>query len=302
MIDVRATAERVMSCTASVVLAPDDAHRADRAITRLRELEDRWSRFRLDSEVSGLNRASGSPRRCSTDTVTLVEALVQAWHATDGAFDPTLLGALVELGYATSRTDRELRTSVAPGTGHRGDPAGILVDRSAGVVTLPTGTVLDPGGIGKGLAADLVTAELMADGARGALVEIGGDLRVVGEPPGADAWVIELTSPVGGAPEHIRLADGGVATSTSRLRSWRVGDEVRHHLLDPATLAPTDGDVVGCTVVAGTAAWAEAFTKVPFVRGVDEALDRFEQRALAARVVTADGRTHRTSRWKEFTA
>ena len=70
-------------------------------IARLHQLEQRWSRFLPTSEISGLNRADGAARIATADTVRLVEALVQAWHATAGGFDPTLLGTLVELGYAS---------------------------------------------------------------------------------------------------------------------------------------------------------------------------------------------------------
>jgi thiamine biosynthesis lipoprotein len=294
---------RVMSCDASVTVVDDrpDA-RLDASADRLRQLEQRWSRFRDDSEISGLNRAGGDPRRCSGDTVALVEALVRAWHATEGDFDPTLIGTLVELGYAASRDDVELRTSLAPTTAARGRPDLVRTDAATGVVQLPFGTCLDPGGLGKGLAADLVTGELMANGARGALVEIGGDLRVTGAAPDGEAWSIRIDAPIGDEPELVRLADGGVATSTSRLRTWIADGRRRHHLIDPTTLQPTDGDVVACTVIAGTAAWAEAFTKVAFVRGATASLARYESIGLAARVVTADGTVHHTSAWNGFAA
>lgn len=267
---------------------------------RLDELERRWSRFRDDSEISGLNAAGGEARRCSPDTVTLVEALVQGWHLTDGDFDPTLLGTLVELGYATSRTDTTLRTSLSGDVRSTGEPAHVLVDRHSGAVQLPGGTVLDPGGIGKGLAADLVARELLDLGAVGALVEIGGDLRALGRPPEGDGWLVEIRSAVDGPSSSVMLRAGGVATSSSRLRTWRVERAERHHLIDPRTLRPTDADVVGCTVIAGSAAWAEAFTKVAFVRGAVDGLAVFDRHGLAARVTTEDGRTHDSEAWQVF--
>ena len=183
----------------------------------------------------------------------------------------------------------------------RGRPAGILVDRDSGVITLPTGTTLDPGGLGKGLAADIVTAELLAAGAAGALVEIGGDLRVVGEPPGDDAWTVAIAPTVAGVRSRIvRLSDGGVATSSSRLRTWRANGRRHHHLISPRTLRSTATDVVSCTVLAGSAASAEAFTKVAFVEGAHPALELFEQRSLAASITTDDGVEHTSSSWADF--
>jgi FAD:protein FMN transferase len=290
-----------MSCTAHVVVVgANPSPLLQHVEQRLDELERRWSRFLADSEISGLNAAGGAPRRCSSDTVTLVEAMVRAWHATDGAFDPTLLGTLVELGYVSSRSDATARTSLAGDVRPVGRPDLVLVEPMTGVVQLPAGTSLDPGGIGKGLAADLIVAELLDLGAEGALVEIGGDLRIAGRAPVDHGWPVEIRSAGGGRPTLVRLCSGGIATSSSRLRTWSAPGGDRHHLLDPRTLRPTTDDVAGCTVIAGSAAWAEAFTKVAFVEGCSRALTVYDRLGLAARVTTDDGLVHQSTAWEDF--
>ena len=85
------------------------------------------------------------------------------------------------------------------------------------------------------------------------------------------------------------ITHGGVATSTSRLRTWTADGAHRHHLIDPATLHSTATEVESCTVIAGTAAWAEAFTKVAFARGAAAALADYRRHGLAARITTPDG-------------
>jgi thiamine biosynthesis lipoprotein len=293
-----------MSCEASVVVTGADSSSdalARWGIARLHELEQRWSRFLPTSEISGLNGAEGAARIATADTVRLVQALVRAWHATAGGFDPTLLGTLVELGYACSRDDATLRTSLAAEVAPQGNPAGILVDAATGWIQLPRGTALDPGGLGKGLAADIVVEQLIRDGASGALVEIGGDLRVAGTPPIGDAWTIAIAPATDDRqPRSVQLAEGGVATSTSRLRTWTHQGQRRHHLVDPRTLRPADTGAVSCTVVAGSAAWAEAFTKVAFAEHVDTAIEHFESRGLAASITTGDDRQLNSHAWTEF--
>lgn len=290
-----------MNCSAhAVVVAEHPDALLDHVGCRLGELERRWSRFLGDSEISGLNNAGGEPRRCSPDTVALIEALVQGWHLTDGAFDPTLLGTLVELGYAASRADATIRTSLAGDVRPVGRPDLVLVAHSTGVVQLPAGTSLDPGGLGKGHAADLIVGELLDRGAHGALVEIGGDLCVVGTSPEGDGWPIEIRSATDAKPTQILLAAGGVATSSSRLRTWHASDGERHHILDPRTLQPTAYDVIGCTVIAGSAASAEAFTKVAFVEGRSAALAVYDRHGFAARITTEDGSVHHSTAWKAF--
>lgn len=266
------------------------------AVRRIGELERRWSRFLPDSEITALNAGDG-PVRVSSDTVRLVDAMCAAWRATAGAFDPTLVGAIVRLGYAASRDDRRRVTQLAPSVADAGQPAWIHVDRGRRVVALPPGTGLDPGGLGKGLAADIVTSELLEAGAAAALVEIGGDVAVAGDPP-EGAWPIALGDSARGGVLVVRR--GGVATSTIARRRWTHGGTARHHLLDPATRQPTDGSVVTATVVAGTAAWAETFTKVAFVDGAETAIATYANTGLAASVTTSAGAVLDTPAWKEF--
>lgn len=296
------TTTRAMSCAASVVVVgpPTELERhVAYALGRLHSLEQRWSRFLDSSEVSAINGADGRPVRVSDDTVRLVTELVQGWHRTEGAFDPTLLGALVGLGYAASRDDVERRTALAPTVAVRGRPQDVLVDPIHRFVQAPPGTALDPGGMGKGLAADLIVAELLAAGAAGALVEIGGDVRVAGSSP-VGAWTVAVDTADGATPVLVSLLDGGVATSTSRLRTWDVGGERRHHLIDPFTLRSTDNDTVSCTVIAGSTATAEAFTKIAFTDHPERAVARYARRGLAASVTTAGGERLVTPAWRTF--
>jgi thiamine biosynthesis lipoprotein len=300
---------RVMGGSASVVVhagaaSPVADVLARCAIRRLHDLERRWSRFLPDSEVTLVNLSAGRRVRVSTDTLELVAALVGGWRATAGDFDPTLLGAIVELGYDVSCVDDTARTRLCAGTTLRGEPGGILVDPGVCAVKLPDGTALDPGGIGKGLAADIVVRETLAAGATGALVEVGGDVAVGGAiDDHIGAWRIAIAdqgSP-GDVIAHVELSAGGVATSGTSKRSWRAPDgSVHHHLLDPRTGRPCTTPVTSCTVIAGGAAWAEAFTKVAFVHGAEAAVDRFDRHGLAGLVTTADGAVLTSQSWKAF--
>lgn len=291
-----------MSTTGSIVLVGVAAHDADglfdRAVATIDDLERRWTRFDEHSELSVLNAHAGRPVRVSPATVRLVTAMVQGWHATAGSFDPTLLATLVSLGYVTSRSDHTRRTSIASGTSLSGRADQILVDPIDRIVQLPPTTAIDAGGIGKGLAADLVVEALLGAGAPGALVEIGGDLRAAGTPP-ESGWLIGIDT---ARPERVSVAveSGAVATSTTKLRTWHDGGHDRHHLIDPATLEPSAVDAVSCTVIAGTAAWAEVFTKIAFAHAPDVAISHLDGRALAASITTTTGDRLVTSTWKGF--
>ena len=259
-----------------------------------RELERRWSRFLDTSEVSALNQHAGYPVIVSADTFELVERSLTAWRLTGGRFDPTVGAALIAHGY--DRDFAEIATAVVPVVtrlaGARAPPASSSIP-VIDAVTLPAGVTFDPGGIGKGLAADLTAAALIHAGAHGALVNLGGDLRALGRPPAPEGWAVTVADPLDPDRELLRLAmpHGAVATSSRLRRRWQTTAGEAHHLIDPATGRPADTDVVAVTVVAGEAWWAEALTKALFLLG-PPGLDALDD--VHAVVVTADGRRHAT--------
>ncbi len=260
-----------MGTTAHVVLLGGAEPLLELARTRIGELERRWSRFLPDSELCRLNQARGRPVRVSSDTLLAVRAAIAAWHLLNGAFDPTVLDALEHAGYnrtfaeITSRVEGPTDSTIpiVPGC------AGITIDPLVRAVTLPPTVRLDLGGIGKGLAADLVAESLLAAGAAGALVNIGGDLRVAGASPHPFGWTIELAHVPG---DRIALTEGGLATSATTKRKWQVGDDVRHHVIDPATGIPARTGVASATVVAARAVDAETLATAALLVGIDEGI------------------------------
>lgn len=301
----RRTARAMGSHTTVVVVGDVWRHDdwLDDAQRYLTDLELRWSRFLPDSDISRLNAAGGAPVAVDAVTVLLVEHLIGAHHATGGAFDPTLLPSLVALGYGSSMDDPSLRTSLPAGVRSRCAMDGVRLDAARCVVQLDPGTTLDPGGLGKGLAADLVVTRLLAAGATGALVSVGGDLRVGGSPPSGAGWLVAVADPRSdGEVARVHLASGAVATSSTLRRAWDVGESRRHHLLDPTTGEPVTTGLVAATVVAGTAAWAEAWTKAVMVGGAVSTFRRLDELGLGGLAVTSDGTVITNDAWRTVAA
>jgi thiamine biosynthesis lipoprotein len=282
---------RAMGSDAHVVLVGGSPGLLGRARRRVEDLEARWSRFRPDSELTRLNdRAGAGPQPVSAETLLLLERAVDAWRLTAGRFDPTVLGDVLRAGYTTS-FDR-------PGfaAGDQGGDCrltrgcdGIELDPAARTARLPAGVGVDPGGIGKGLAADLVVAELLDAGADGACVNLGGDVRVAGTPPAA-SWVVAVDHPWRPDPAAVlHLRDGAVATSSRLRRRWTTDDGPAHHLVDPERGRPVDARVATATAVAAHGWQAEAFAKAAFVAGPLGGLDLLEQVGVGGLVVDDDG-------------
>jgi thiamine biosynthesis lipoprotein len=278
-----------MGTTAHILVLGSHADRlAEHAVLRLDDLERKWSRFLPTSEISRANALAGSHVVVSADTLLLVQRSVEGWARTAGSFDPTVLEAVRDAGYdrdfdSVAESAASLRpgaTQPVPGC------SGVVCDEHIGTITVPPGTTLDPGGIGKGLAADLVSAELIARGAHGALVNVGGDLRVRGHAPNGASWDVSIEHPLRAAEELVRigLVEGAVATSSRARRCWQTAAGSAHHLIDPRTGRPATSRHLSVTVVTREAWWAEVVAKAIFVGelGIEAGA------AFGARVVIVD--------------
>jgi thiamine biosynthesis lipoprotein len=176
---------------------------------------------------------------------------------------------------------------MAPGCGD------IELDDLVRAVRLPLGVTIDLGGIGKGAAADEVSAVLLAagvPGVTGVLVNLGGDLRARGAAPAPNGWVVDVDDPLRtGRAGLLALGEGAVATSTRLRRTWTRGDRSLHHLIDPRTGAPADTGLASVTVVAGEAWRAEVLAKAAFVAGAREGAALVGAAGATGLLVTDDG-------------
>lgn len=267
----------------------------DRAVELVVDLERRWSRFVDDSELCQLNEHAGAPVFLSRATFDVVALAIDAWRATDGWFDPTLLDALVASGYDATFDEVAARESTVVSERFvAGDPTGpgsIEIDPRSAMVLLPAGLHLDLGGIGKGRAADLVFTQLMDDGATGACVDMGGDLRLGGSNAEGTGWSVVIDDPFrpGEDLAVLGLAAGSVTTSSTRRRRWSTTDGGAHHLLDPRTASPSASGLTSVTVLAADAAWGEAHAKAALVAGPTAGRSLVERAGLSALLVADDG-------------
>jgi thiamine biosynthesis lipoprotein len=288
-----------MGSDAHLIVVGGPATLATTARDRVVDLERRWSRFLPDSEVSRLTAHSGDALIVSPDTVELVERSVSAWRLTGGMFDPTVLGDVVRAGY-----DRSFE-QLPPTVNAVASPlqAGCVdIEVIGPTVRLPSGTGFDPGGIGKGLAADIVAQELMHDGAAGVCVNLGGDLRVAGEAQDGGAWTIVIEHPGCDRPiARVGLSDGAVATSTTLRRRWLAARGVNHHVIDPSTGLPSESDLTLASVVAAEGWLAEVLAKAVLLRGSARAFDLMDGTPIEALAVDQAGRIVTSPGFTRFT-
>jgi FAD:protein FMN transferase len=291
---------RTMGSFGHVIVAGGPPGLVEHAQAMLGTLEQRWSRFIETSDVSRINAGAGTPVMVAAETLTLVGRMVQAWALTGGRFDPTV--GVRRIGYErpfAEGLDRLGTIEPVPGDGC----AEVGVDWETGSVMIPANVQIDPGGLGKGLAADLVAESLLHAGADGALVNVGGDMKVVGTGPEDGGWRVDVAEETvaRGVLGSVLLPGGSaLATSTPLRRRWRVGDTEVHHLIDPVTGLPYESMAKLISVIAADAWWAEASTKQIAGVPVEEAAGLLTE--AAALVVDRGNSIHMLNDWERYAA
>lgn len=274
---------------------------ADAVRQLLATVDEAYSRFRADSELSRLNGRPGEDVVVSPLLASAIDVALRAANATDGLVDPTIGRHMRLIGYdddfaiIRGRTDRiVLHLESVPGW------KTVRFDPQTRCVRLRRGVELDLGSTGKALASELAADAARTEGrARGALVSVGGDIGLSGEAPqiGWDILVADdsRTEP-DGRGELIALHHGAIATSSTSVRRWVRGGVELHHIIDPRTGLPTETCWRTVTVVSERCVWANTAATAAVVLG-EEALGWLEERGLAARLVSNDGAVTLSRGW-----
>ncbi|HUZ36119.1 MAG TPA: FAD:protein FMN transferase [Streptosporangiaceae bacterium] len=262
------------------------------------------SRFRTDSELWRVNHAGGRPVEVSPLLAQALATALTAARVTDGDVDPTCGQSLARLGYdrdfAQARQDTAgLAQPPAPAAGWQT----VELDTERGTVRVPEGVMLDLGATAKALAADRSATRIAAATGCGVLVNLGGDIRVAGDGP-AGGWHVGIlddlvfaASSVNAEPsQSVMIGDGGLATSSTLVRTWQRGEARLHHIIVPGTGLPAQSCWRTVTVAAATCVDANTASTAAVLRG-EQAAEWLDGLRLPARLVHHDGTTVMVGGW-----
>ena len=269
------------------------------------EWEQTLSRFRLDSELSQLNRAGNQPIAVSETLWQVFQSALTAEKFTSGLVTPTVAKAMHDVGY-----DRDFKLmmgqTLVPIVFEpiMVSPLDLVTwDEPTRCIYLPEGMQLDFGGIAKGWAAEQVVQRLKHLGS--VLMNCGGDIAMSGPLLDGSPWEVGVFKPFDRSSGYIGMMyfnhECGVATSGTDRRRWMQGDQLRHHIIDPHNGLPAATDLVSATVVAPTAVEAEAAAKSVLIRGSIEGLNWLESNPnLAALLILENGQILYSQRINEY--
>lgn len=238
-------------------------------------IEAAMSTYRASSEISAVNRdAAAAPVVISAELFNLVQRSVDLSVKTGGAFDITYdsLGYLYDFRARERPADTVIADNLAA-IDYR--HIRLDADRSSIRFTRPE-TRINLGGIAKGYACEQVVALLRKAGVKNALVNAGGDTRLLGERRGKP-WVVGIRDPDDESKWVTRLAleDEAISTSGDYERFFEEDGVRYHHILDPDSGKPAAG-VRSVTVIGPDATLTDGLSTSVFVLGVERGLALIE--------------------------
>lgn len=263
-----------------------------------------------ESSLSRVNNAGGEPVEVEPTLAAVVKLALGYCEKTDGLFDITV-GPAVKLWDFQSEitpTEADLRSACA-----HIDWRKVHVDGTTIQLEDPDASLV-LGGIAKGYVADALCDLLAEEGVEHAIVNLGGNVKVMGGRPvslasrlasgvARDPWNVGLRAPVPTSESnersfgYVKVVDAAVVTSGVYERSF-VDEEgqLRHHILDPKTGMPVETDLLSASLICSRALDADGYTTALVAMGLERALAFVEELPEAEAVfVGRDGLVYATS-------
>ena len=251
------------------------AYGADDALMEAAEqeilgLESRLSVTDAGSEIYALDH--NGLAELSPDTTELMQTALEMCERTDGALDVSIYPVLRAWRFTTGSyqvpTQEEIENLLT-----QVDYRKVTLEN--GTASIAQGMEVDLGSVAKGYTGDQVSQLLREGGVTSALLNLGGNVQLVGGKPDGSDWRVAVQDPESdGYLGVLSLRDKAAITSGGYERYF-VGDdgEVYWHIIDPATGAPARSGLISVTVIGDRGVVCDALSTALFVMGLDKAAE-----------------------------
>ena len=236
------------------------------------EFELLFSRTIEGSDVWKVNHAEGQPVTVNEHTRVLIEKALHYSALSNGAFDITV-APLMELwdftGGIQTVPDPLLIEEKARLVGYE------QLQLSGNTVTLPSGCQIDFGAIAKGYIADRLADFMRGKGVKSAMINLGGNVYVIGAKPDGSAWNVGLQDPFAGTGNSFAAyaaKELSVVASGTYERGFIKDGTLYHHILEPKTGWPVNNGVTSLTIISPSSADGDALSTACFALGKDAGL------------------------------
>lgn len=276
-----------MASSCEILMSTEDEKLAEKLLqVAAREawrIEQKFSRYRVDSMTSRINTSQGKPVVVDLETTQLIDFAFHCYELSNGLFDIStgILRKAWPFKQDGAPPPQELIDSLLPRIGLE------KAAWQAPEFTLPAGMQIDFGGIGKEYAVDRVLQLLMEISDEPMLVNFGGDLACNRCADEQSPWQIHIENPSNenGAGHMIEISSGALATS-SNMHRFLLSDGRRHgHLLNPITGWPIAGSPLSISVAESNCTHAGMLATLAMLQGnkAEEYLEKQEVRYWTVR-------------------
>lgn len=246
------------------------------AQARIEELEGLWSVTDEVSEIYALNHSGGQPVSVSDDTAAVVSFALEMAEETAGALEPTIYPVLAAWGFTTDEhrvpSQEEIDGLLASVDYRR-------VSVNGNTIQMEPGMMLDLGAVGKGYASDKVEELLRAEGVTSALLDLGGNIVMIGSRPDGSDWRLGLQSPFENDTVGVLTASDCAVVTSGNYENFFTADNgtIYGHIIDPAAGCPVNNDLASVTIVAKDGKLCDALSTSLFVMGTDGAIEYWRE-------------------------
>ncbi len=246
----------------------------DKAEEEIKRINEKYGITTLDKTVLSSDE----------ETKALLSRAQEIKESTNGAFDISVAPIMRIWGFYSSEFGKKE---------HRVPTADEIAEALSAA---EQGIYLDLGAMAKGYCADKVVEILKDDGIESAVISLGGNVAVVGNNPDGNPWTVGIQSPFDESIyATVKASDKMIVTSGDYMRYFEENGQRYHHIINPETGYPADGDLTSVTVIADNGAYADAMSTALFVMGKDKAIEYWKSnKDFEMILITKDGKIHCT--------
>lgn len=262
----------------------------EQATEIMREFEEKLSFFKEESEVSKINKNAGKCfTKVSNDTFEIIKKSIYYSKLTNGLFNITI-APLTEKWEINSENPRVLtKEEVKEGLSLVDCEDIILMENNSTVMLLREGQKIDLGGIAKGYIADKIIEFYKEKNVKSAIVNIGGNIKVLGRKSADKLWNVGVYEPEKHSETSIcavAVENKSVVTSGGYERAFIYNGELYHHIINPITGYPAKTNLKSVTIVSDESIDGDALSTPIFIMGKMKAYEFMRKNKISGVLVT----------------
>lgn len=277
------------------ILDPADESILDSLKKLCEKYDTMFSTTNTDSELYKLNHANGQPFTVSSETANLIQEGIHYSELSGGAFDLTIEPVSALWDFKADKPTVPSSDAIAQAVSHVDYTK---VDIQDNTVTLedPEASI-DLGAIAKGYIADQVKTYLKKQGIKHAIINLGGNVDVIGTKPDGSKYNIGIQKPFdesGEAITSVQLKDQTVVTSGIYERYFKKNGKLYHHILDPRTGYPCENNLYSVSIITDSSTKADALSTTCFLLGYEKGMELIQSMdGVEAIFITDDEKVHK---------